>query len=42
VLTLAEEKLREMIAPFEEKLGVPWVKVSGLDMLPFFLSARSN
>jgi hypothetical protein len=43
VLSLAEKKLREMITPFEEKLGgVPWVKVSGLDILPFVLSARSN
>ena len=30
VLALAEDKLRNMIAPFENKLGVPWVKVSGL------------
>ena len=43
VLSLAENKLCEMITPFEEKLGdVPWVKVSGLDILPFVLSARSN
>jgi hypothetical protein len=38
VLSLAENRLGEMIAPFEEKLGgVPWVKVSGLDILPFVL-----
>ena len=38
VLSLAEDKLCEMITPFEEKLGdVPWVKVSGLDILPFVL-----
>jgi hypothetical protein len=43
VLSLAEDKLCEMITPFEEKLGdVPWVKVSGLDILPYVLSARSN
>jgi hypothetical protein len=44
VLSLAENRLREMITPFEKKLGVdvPWVKVSGLDILPFVLSARSN
>jgi hypothetical protein len=43
VLSLAEWKFREMIAPFKEKLsGVPSVKVSGLDILPFVLSARSN
>jgi hypothetical protein len=41
VLSLAEKKLREMIAPFEEMLGIPWVKVSGLHILPFVLSARS-
>ena len=40
-LSLAEEKLREMIAPFEEILGVPWVTVSGLQILLFVLSARS-
>jgi len=28
VLSLAQEKLCEMIAPFEVKLSVPWVKVS--------------
>jgi hypothetical protein len=39
VLTLAEEKLREKISPLEA-LGVPWVKVSGLGILPFFLGAR--
>jgi hypothetical protein len=37
---LAEQKLREIIAAFEEKLGVPWVKVSGLDILSFVLGAR--
>jgi hypothetical protein len=42
VLSLAESKLREMIAPFEKKLGVPWVKVSGLHILPSVVSARSN
>ena len=42
VLSLAEDKLREMIAPFEEKLGVPWVKVSGLHILPSVVSARLN
>jgi len=44
VLSLAKNKLCEMITPFEEKLGVdvPWVKVSGLDILPFVLSARSS
>jgi hypothetical protein len=42
VLSLAENKLCEMIRPFEETLGVPWVKVSGLDTLTFVLSARSN
>jgi hypothetical protein len=42
VLSLAENKLCEMIAPFEEKLGVPWVKVSGLHILHFVLSARSS
>jgi hypothetical protein len=44
VLSLAENKLCEKIIPFEEKLGVdvPWVKVSGLDILLFVLSARSN
>jgi hypothetical protein len=40
VLSLAEEKLCEMITPFKEKLGVPQVKVSGLHILPFALSAR--
>ena len=29
VLSLAEEKLREMITPFEETLSVPWVKEPG-------------
>ena len=38
VLSLAEKKLCEMITPFEEKLSVPWVKVSGLDILPFVLT----
>ena len=34
VLSLAENELDEMIAPFEEILGdVPWVKVSGLHIL---------
>jgi hypothetical protein len=35
VLSLAKDKLCEMITPFEEKLGVgvPWVKVSGLDII---------
>jgi hypothetical protein len=44
LLSLAENRLCEMITPFEEKLGVdvPWVKVSGLDIFPFVLSARSN
>ena len=44
VLSLAENKLCKMIEPFEEKLGVdvPWVKVSGLDILPFVLCAKSN
>ena len=42
LLSLAEKKLCEMITPFEEKLSVPWVKVSGLYKLPFFLSVRSN
>ena len=42
VLSLAESKLREMIALFEEKLGVPWVKVSGLHVLLFVVSARSD
>jgi hypothetical protein len=44
VLSLAKNKLCEMITPSEEKLGVdvPWVKVSGLDILPFVLSARSD
>ena len=42
VLSLAENKLCEMITPFEQTLGVPWVKVSGLHNLPFVLSARSN
>jgi hypothetical protein len=36
VLLLAENKLCEMIAPFEEKLGVPWVKVSGVHILHSF------
>ena len=35
LLSLAEKKLREMIAPFEENLGVPWVTVSGLHILLF-------
>ena len=43
VFSLAENELCEMITPFEEKLGVvPWVKVSGQDILAFILSARSN
>ena len=44
VLSRAEEKLCEMIAPFEEKFspGVPWVKVSGLHISPLVLSAKSN
>jgi hypothetical protein len=42
VLSLAEDKLCEMITPFEETLGVPWVKVSGLHILLLVLSARSN
>ena len=41
LLSLAEEKLCEMIAPFEEKLGVPWVMASGLHILLLVLSARS-
>jgi hypothetical protein len=40
VLSLAEKKIDEMITPFEGKLGVPWVKVSGLHISPFALSAR--
>ena len=40
VLSLAEKKLCELIAPFKEQLRVPWVKVSGLHILPFILSAR--
>jgi hypothetical protein len=40
LLTLAEEKLRGIITPFEKMLGVPWVKVSGLDILPLVLGAR--
>jgi hypothetical protein len=42
VLSLAKKKLCEMITPFEETLGVPWVKVSGLHNLPFVVSARSD
>lgn len=43
VLSLAEDKLWDMITPFDEMLdGVPWVNVSGLHILPFVLSARSN
>jgi hypothetical protein len=42
VLSIAEDKLCEMTTPFEETLGVPWVKVSGLHILPFVLSARSS
>jgi len=38
----AEEKFCEMITSFEEMFSVPWVKVSGLHILPFILSARSN
>ena len=34
VISLAKKKLCEMIAPFKETLGVPWVKVSGLHILP--------
>ena len=40
VSSLAEKKLRELIAPFKEKLRVPWVKVSGVRILPFILSTR--
>ena len=29
-----------MITPFEKTLGVPWVKVSGLDILPFVLTSE--
>jgi hypothetical protein len=42
VLSCAKEKLCEMIAPFEGKLCVPWVEVSGLHILPPVLSAKSN
>jgi hypothetical protein len=38
VLSLAEKKLSEMITPFEERLGIPWVTVSGLHILPFALT----
>jgi hypothetical protein len=44
-LSRAENTLCKMIAPFENMLGdlgVPWVKVSGLHILPLVLSARSN
>ena len=40
VLLRAEEKLCEMITPFEEKLSVPWVKVSGLHISHLVLSAN--
>jgi len=42
LLSHAEEMLCDMISPFEEKLGVPWVKVSGLHILPLVPSAKSN
>ena len=42
VLSLAKKKLCEMITPFGERLGVPWVKVSGLHILPSVVSARLN
>jgi hypothetical protein len=42
VLSLAEKRLGEIIRPYEETLGVPWVKVSGQHILPFVLSARPN
>jgi len=42
VLADSENKLREMIAPFEGKFGIPWVKVSGLHILPSVVSARLN
>ena len=35
LLSLAEKKLCEIITPFEEKLGFPWVKVSGLHKFAF-------
>jgi hypothetical protein len=40
VLSDAEEKLCKMITPFEVKWGVPWVKVSGMDILPSVPNAR--
>ena len=43
VLSRAEKELHEMIAPFDfEMLGVPWVKVSGLHILPFVLVGLIN
>ena len=42
VLSLAEDKFCKMITPFKETFGVPWVKVSGLHILPFILNARSS
>ena len=43
LLLFAETELDKMIKPFEEMLGgVRWVKVSGLHILAFVLSARSN
>ena len=42
VLELAEDELCKMIAPFEKGMGVPWVKVSGLHILHFVLSARPD
>ena len=42
VLSRANDKLWEMITPSEEMSRVPWVKVSGLHILPLVLSARSN
>ena len=42
VLALAKDEVHKMIAPFEEKLGVPWVKVSGPHILHFVRSARPN
>jgi hypothetical protein len=42
VLSLAEKTLCEIIAPFKEKLDVPWVKVSGPHILHFVLSPRSD
>src|SRR5258708_19619002 len=42
VLSRVNDKLWEMITPSEEMSRVPWVKVSGLHILPLVLSARSN